>query len=413
MSDLVNIDTGTLSAGFYDMPEVMQAVEDAANGDATAIDRLRVLASQDIVQHMEIQGVTSEEMEAIKGDLLAAQAELQAQLDADPLNTTANLDLSDYVVKLNEMVRLGQITAEQAGAALSSMGIEYEIGTAVGFYKVPVTSYETVIDEQDDKTGFPKRWHTTESTTYKTEFGEYPTLEGTHYTGPGVTSAAPSSLGGGSKGSGGGGGGGGGSSTKSVSKSADIDETEPAEAENDIYEKVNATLEKLQDNYSKLNKVKERTWGKEYRDNAQKGLNLLVQEQKTLDKRIDIAKKYADALKTGKSNLAYGIDMAGKESLASLGLTDKDADGVIDNYIAKFEEARQAARKLDAEAEEYRKKANAEALAYWQSKGGRLDAEGNVVTEATMSESESEYYSKLVEKQKTHYDKLVEKANEQ
>lgn len=30
-----------------------------------------------------------------------------------------------------------------------------------------------------------------------------------------------------------------------------------------------------------------------------------------------------------------------------------------------------------------------------------------------MSESESEYYSKLVEKQKTHYEKLVKKANEQ
>ena len=185
----------------------------------------------------------------------------------------------------------------------------------------------------------------------------------TTYQGSPRSSVNAGNRGGGGKG-GGGGGGGGGSSAKSVKKSADIDESKPAEAENDIYEKVNATLEKLKDSYSKLNKVKERTWGKEYRDNAQKGLKLLVQEQQTLNKRIDIAKKYADALKTGKSNLAYGIDMTGKESLASLGLTDKDADGVIDNYIAKFEEARQAARKLDAEAEEYRKKANAEALAY-------------------------------------------------
>ena len=105
--------------------------------------------------------------------------------------------------------------------------------------------------------------------------------------------------------------------------------------------------------------------------------------------------------------------MTDKESLASLGLKDSDLDGVIDNYISKFEEVRQAARKLDAEAEAYRNQANAEALAYWQSKGGRLDDEGNVITEASMSEDESEYYSKLVEKQKNHYDKLVEKANEQ
>ena len=56
--------------------------------------------------------------------------------------------------------------------------------------------------------------------------------------------------------------------------------------------------------------------------------------------------------------------MTDKESLESLGLKDSDLDGVIDNYISKFEEVRQAARKLDAEAEDYRNKANAEALAY-------------------------------------------------
>lgn len=242
----------------------------------------------------------------------------------------------------------------------------------------------------------------------------FPQITGAAYTGPGVQTVGSGSSGntGGGK-SGGGGGGGGGSKAKSVSKSADIDKSKPAEAENDIYEKVNATLEKLKDSYSKLNKVKDRTWGKGYRDSAQKGLDLLVKEQKTLDKRIDIAKKYVEALKTGKSNLAYGIDMTDKESLASLGLKDSDLDGVIDNYISKFEEVRQAARKLDAEAEAYRNQANAEALAYWQSKGGRLDSEGNVITEATMSEDENEYYSKLVERQKNHYDKLVEKANEQ
>ena len=197
----------------------------------------------------------------------------------------------------------------------------------------------------------------------------FPQITGATYTGPGVQTVGAGSSGntGGGK-SGGGGGGGGGSSKanepKSVSKSADIDKSEPAAAENDIYEKVNATLEELKDSYSKLNKVKDRTWGKEYRDNAQKGLDLLVKEQKTLSKRIDIAKKYADALKTGKSNLDYGIDMTDKESLASLGLSDSDLDGVIDNYISRFEEVRQAARKLDAEAEDYRNKANAEALAY-------------------------------------------------
>lgn len=166
------------------------------------------------------------------------------------------------------------------------------------------------------------------------------------------------------KGGGGGGGGGKSNGPKSVSKSTELSKSKSAEVENDIYKKVDSTLEKLQDNYSKLNEIKDRTWGKEYRDNAQKSLNLLVKQQKVLDDRIDIAKKYAEALKTGKSNLDYGIDMTDKKSLASLGLKDSDADGVIDNYISKFEEARQKARQLDTEAEAYREAANAEALAY-------------------------------------------------
>ena len=89
----------------------------------------------------------------------------------------------------------------------------------------------------------------------------FPQITGAAYTGPGVQTVGSGSSGntGGGKSGGGGGGGGGGSKAKSVSKSADIDKSKPAAAENDIYEKVNATLEKLKDSYSKLNKVKDRT----------------------------------------------------------------------------------------------------------------------------------------------------------
>lgn len=74
-----------------------------------------------------------------------------------------------------------------------------------------------------------------------------------------VGGGAPIGGGGGKSGGGGGGGGGKSNEPKSVSKSADISKSKPAEAENDIYKKVNATLEKLQDSYSTLNKIKDRT----------------------------------------------------------------------------------------------------------------------------------------------------------
>lgn len=303
VSDVVNIDTGTLSNGFYESAEAMQAMEDLANGDASAIDRLRVLASQDIVQHMEIQKVGDENISDIRNDLLTYQAELQAQLDADPLNTTVNLDDSQYVQKLNEMVQMGQITAEQAGAALSSMGIEYEIGTATGDYKVPVTTYETVVDESDDKTGFPKKWHTTEHTTYETEHGEYPVLKGTHYSGPGVQNAQTSSLGGnqigsskapsgGGGGKGGGGKGGGGSKDKKSKY-----EPEKQDRKLDRYEKVNTAIDKIDSSIENLSMDQDRLFGTRWIDNLEKETGLLKDQIPWYEKKLDIQKQEAAELR--------------------------------------------------------------------------------------------------------------------
>lgn len=419
VSDIVNVDVGSLSNDFYQNEEAINAMQRAAKGEVAAIDELRDLANEDIIMHMDVQNISEEDLANLRQQLIDEGNALQADLNSMPLEMSMKVgafDDSDYVQHLNQLLLDSQITAEMASNALSSIGMGFDIEYHTGRMMVPQYTYHM----EGDLSSLLSGESSADVTVAVIPAGEkefdaqVPQIVGTHYNGPGVSNVGGSSRPSGSGGKGGGGGGGGGGSkAKTVKKSADIDKSKPAAAENDIYEKVNATLEKLKDSYSKLNKVKDRTWGKGYRDSAQKGLDLLVKEQKTLDKRIDIAKKYADALKTGKSNLAYGIDMTDKESLASLGLKDSDLDGVIDNYISRFEEVRQAARKLDAEAEDYRNKANAEALAYWQSKGGRLDGEGNVVTEATMSEDESEYYSKLVEKQKNHYDKLVEKANEQ
>lgn len=409
LSDVLDIDVSAFQNSTQFIKDNFDDIAAAADGDVDAIQRLRLAAEEQILIDA---GVDLDNMSAE----VAAVQDLIANTDFDDIEIGATLDDAGFTEAMNAMMYAANLDSEEIQNVLNSIGFEPNIEWV-----------EATAGDTDTATGLT-------TYTYKSEDGaehtvqmrseltqttdgvlKIPIINGskTTYQGSPRSSVNAGNRGGGGKSGGGGGGGGKGNEPKSVKKSADIDKSKPAEAENDIYEKVNATLEKLKDSYSKLNKVKDRTWGKEYRDDAQKGLNLLVKEQKTLEKRIDIAKKYADALKTGKSNLAYGIDMTGKESLASLGLKDSDLDGVIDNYISKFEKIRQAARKLDAEAEDYRNKANAEALAYWQSKGGRLDSEGNVITEASMSEDESEYYSKLVEKQKNHYDKLVEKANEQ
>ena len=81
--------------------------------------------------------------------------------------------------------------------------------------------------------------------------------------------------------------------------------------------------------------------------------------------------------------------MTGKPSLNQYGLSDANNDGVIDNYIQKFNEARIAAQQADKAAENY-----------WKSLGGRLDANGNVIQEASMSEDQQKRYNDLVEKAK-------------
>ena len=153
-------------------------------------------------------------------------------------------------------------------------------------------------------------------------------------------------------------GGGSGNKKKKVDK-AEIKKVEAASAENDIYEKVNATLKKLEDQYSQVEKVANRLWGEKRRKDIEAQLALLDKEKVSTQERLDIAKAYIEALKTGKSNLDLGINMKGKDNLKKYGLTDTDNDGVIDNYIQKFEDARLAAQAADKAAEELRKNNNA------------------------------------------------------
>lgn len=133
------------------------------------------------------------------------------------------------------------------------------------------------------------------------------------------------------------------------------------------------------------------------------------QEKEQTKERLEIAKAYAKALQSGKSNLAYGINMKGKDNLKKYGLTDKDEDGVIDNYIAKFEEARLAAQNADKAVEEARKEYNKKTQALWKKYGGKVDKDGNVIKKATMTEEEEEAFKQEENNLKKQYEE-AEKA---
>ena len=110
----------------------------------------------------------------------------------------------------------------------------------------------------------------------------------------------------------------------------DVAHKEVGEAEKDIYEKVDAWLEKLQDDYSKLKKARKDAWGEpNVIKNANKALGILQAEVKALDDRIKISKEYQKAL-LGDAALKEKYNV--KNSLDEYGLTDTDLDGVVDNY---------------------------------------------------------------------------------
>ena len=316
MSDILNIDVGVLSNDFYENEDAINAMTRAAEGDASAIDDLRQLASQDIVQHLDIQGVSPEEAEGLRGQLSSLLTGLQNQLDGQPLGTTVDADTSPFIGKLNQMLQLGQITAEQASNILSSIGMDATIGKKTQEVTQQYTAYfpkfKVEKDEDGVMTGLVPDGVTPVDYT-ATETVEYPYIEGATYTGAGVSTVGPVSSGR-SGGSGGGGGskGGGGSG-----KSYEPKKKDPIEDELDRYERVNTMLEDAENRYDRLNADRERLTGFDMADDMEKEVELLNRQIALHQEKLKIQKEEAQELRDELSS-QYGITF--------------DAEGFITNY---------------------------------------------------------------------------------
>ena len=124
-------------------------------------------------------------------------------------------------------------------------------------------------------------------------------------------------------------GGGGSGKGDKAEEPKDVAHKEAQEKEKEIYEKIDAWLEKLQDDYSKLEKIRKRTWSRETVKRANQELGLLKAQAKALQERIKISEEYAQAL-LGDEGLKNKYNV--KNSLNEYGLTDVDLDGIVDNY---------------------------------------------------------------------------------
>lgn len=320
MSDILNIDVGTLSNEFYKNEDALNAMARAADGDASAIDDLRRLATEDIIMHLQVSDISDEDYANLQQQLLDESASLQEMLDNNDLSMSANLDDTDFVSHLNQLLSDSQITAEQASNILSSMGISGTVDYVEGTTKVPVYEYHTEYGEIDEKTGLPTTMRVSSSIVDYTEAPtQIPVFTGTHYTGSGVSSIGPNSSGGksGSGGSGGGGGGGGGgSSYEPKTKDRNDDEL-------DRYKKVDAQLNKIDKTLDKLNTDKERLVGYKWQNAMAKEIKLLYKQIDLQKEKLELQKEEAAEKRNQLAN-DYGITF--------------DADGIPQNYKEKFQE---------------------------------------------------------------------------
>ena len=294
LSDILDIEEDYISNDF--VTEHMADIAKAAEGDADAIDRLRKASLDSIIVNIDF------ESDDLRNQFLESVQGLQSIADAQNLEVGASLDLTqlaqgeqDYLNILNNMLLNGQITQADLNNTLSAIGYDpvyseesYEVPQ-----KIPVTTTHhrianfKLVSLGDDGLQGPT-WDdiTTVETNYEEVKGTYnvgaigsvqnpPTihkLTGVTKKATGAANNFSSKNKGGGAPSGSSGKGGGGSKG---SEPKEPDKQDPIEKEKDRYHDVNIELDQIETNLNRLDKQKDKLFGKDLIDNLNKQLKEL------------------------------------------------------------------------------------------------------------------------------------------
>ena len=346
LSDILNIDVGALSDDFYKNEDAIDAMARAADGDADAIDDLRDIASEDIITHLKVENISDEDKDyLINEELLPMLSDFQAQVDKMPIGAEVDINTDPFILKLNELAALGQISAEQLTNILSSVGMDATITEVPSEPVWNETKMKWPKFQQNKETGIIEpTGEYTEFSTYTQSQSSFPQITGATYTGSGVQTAGSNSRGssssGGSGGSGGGGGGGG-SSYEPKTKDRNDDEL-------DRYKKVDAQLNKIDKTLDKLNTDKERLVGYKWQNAMAKEIKLLYKQIDLQKEKLELQKQEAEEKRNQLAN-DYGITF--------------DADGIPQNYKEKFQELQNS---LNDAIDAYNNSTTEEDQNYWE-----------------------------------------------
>lgn len=333
-SDLLDIKAGTLSQDFLKNADNLELMKEAAEGSEDAYKQLQEAAGKDILAQI---GIDTAQFDQDKATIESQLLELTG-LTLDDIEVGANLNNTNFLNSLSEIVNAAGMTQEQATAYLGNMGIDAQMT------EHKETTEETVANDLIATTSTKKQSYIIPS---DNPFGGVETVSATfpqvHYesvpviaqkeTGAvtlEVTSAKKKSggdfkyknstngSGSGSRRRGSGGSRGGGGGSRAVSG------TQKKSSDKERYHTITNQLEDLQDAYDKVSKAADRAFGVSR-------VKLLQDQTKELKKLAAAQQKYIDEI-----NRYYEQDLSNLNQVADYtGVKIQlDKNGTILNYDA-------------------------------------------------------------------------------
>lgn len=305
MSDVLTIDTGTLSKEFLSSKTNLELMEEAAKGSVEAIEKLRLLAAQDIVIHAAID-------EAAKTTLLADLANLASQ----DIEIGATLNNTQFADSLYDAAIAAGMTVDDIQRMFDSLGWEPDIKMET--YTLSDTDVTNgYVDVPADLEGNTQRIPLESSMTTGATI-TYPVIQngtgsktgGFTYRGSAASTADTSKL------SDGGGGGGKPKKADKVKKSDVVER----------YKEINDQLEETAHLMNKTSAAAEGLWGKARFDKMREGVELLKQENQQLKERMKWSKDYVDEDR-------ISLNAAAAEAGVSF---QYDDNGYITNYTEQM-----------------------------------------------------------------------------
>ena len=353
MTDLLGVD---LSNQFFDNAYNLQLMKDAIDGNIQSLIDLRIQAAEDIVQHIDLdleQGSTERIWSIVQDFIL--------NTDFDSLEVGAEIDISNVVSGLYELMGVSEEATAEINKILSSLGVQTRVSTAHSettvmmpdiqythykeddgnggftFYNIPVAGSKAVTVPADTPI-----IESTEKGTYKGNRG-FSNYNNSHPTTP---KSGGGGGGGGKKPKGGGGG--------KADKPKEPKKMDLVEEKFDRYHDINIDLKHINDQLQKLQDNEKKLTGKDLVKNLEAQLKVLEKQKEAYQDKLELEKQERDEIKKDLEKQGAKFDPNGDISnyatLTSTALSDLNKEIAKYNAMTaeqqqKYEDTVQAARK--------------------------------------------------------------------